>query len=113
MWRALDLADGHPGRDRRADRQYEGGRRRQLRRRHVGSLESLRSANVDVVAKLAAAVRGVRTFTSSTSALPRRYGAQWPGKAITERPPPKPVSDYGVTKLEATMQLLAAGSVAI
>ena len=70
---------------------------------------TLRAANVDVVAKLATALRGRPDVHLVHIGSAAEIGAQWPGKAITEEVAANPVGGYGVTKLEATMHLLAAG----
>jgi NDP-hexose 4-ketoreductase len=74
-----------------------------------GSLEELRSANVEVAAKVSAAITTLRDVHLIHLGSAAEYGVHRAGAAITEVTPARPVSDYGVTKLEATRQLLAAG----
>ena len=74
-----------------------------------GSIDELRSANVEVVAKLIDALTTLSHVHLIHLGSAAEYGAHRTGEAITEVTPARPVSDYGVTKLEATRQLLAAG----
>jgi len=74
-----------------------------------GSLDELRSANVEVVAKISAALNTLRHVHLIHLGSAAEYGVHRTGEAITEMTPARPVSDYGVTKLEATRQLVAAG----
>jgi len=74
-----------------------------------GSLDELRSANVEVVGKVSAALATLSHVHLIQLGSAAEYGAHRTGEAITETTPARPVSDYGVTKLEATRQLLAAG----
>ena len=74
-----------------------------------GSLDELRSANVEVPAKVSAAITTLSHVHLIHLGSAAEYGVHRAGAAITESTPARPVSDYGVTKLEATRQLLAAG----
>ena len=74
-----------------------------------GSLDELRSANIEVPAKVSAAITTLRNVHLIHLGSAAEYGVHREGAAITEGTPTRPVSDYGVTKLEATRQLLAAG----
>ena len=74
-----------------------------------GSLDELRSANVDVAAKISNALTTLSHVHLIHLGSAAEYGVHRAGAAITELTPTRPISDYGVTKLEATRRLLAAG----
>jgi nucleoside-diphosphate-sugar epimerase len=74
-----------------------------------GPLTTMQSVNVDVVSKVAAALRGRTDVHLIHLGSAAEYGAQRTGRSITERATALPVSDYGIAKLKATQLLLEAG----
>jgi len=75
----------------------------------VGTLSELCASNVDVAGHLALALRRRPDVHLIHLGSAAEYGAQWPGRPITEAAIARPVSAYGSTKLEATRHLLDAG----
>jgi len=108
-WRALDLVDATPAQIIDLIEQSEADVVVNCAGATHGSLAELRSANVEVPAKLGAALTTLRHVHLIHLGSAAEYGVHRTGEAITENTPARPVSDYGVTKLEATRQLLAAG----
>ena len=109
MWRALDLVQATPAEIVELVDYVKADVVVNCAGATIGSLGELRAANVDLVNKLAIALKGRPDVHLIHLGSAAEYGAQWPERAIIETAAARPVSDYGMTKLEATLHLLEAG----
>jgi NDP-hexose 4-ketoreductase len=109
MWSALDLVDATPAGIIELIEQSEADVVVNCAGATHGSPDVLRSANIEVAAKVSAALTTLGHGHLIHLGSAAEYGLHRAGEAVTEMTPATPVSDYGVTKLEATRQLLAAG----
>ena len=108
-WSALDLAEATPTDIVDMIRQSEADVVVNCAGATRGSLDELRSGNVEITAKVSSALTALGHVHLIHLGSAAEYGAHRTGEPITENTPARPVSDYGVTKLEATRHLVAAG----
>ena len=108
-WSALDLAEATPKAIIDVIEQSEADVVVNCAGATRGSLPELRSANVEITARVSAALTALGHVHLIHLGSAAEYGAHRTGQAITEHTPTRPVSDYGVTKLQGTRHLVAAG----
>lgn len=109
MWRALDLVQASPAEIRDLIDQSGADVVVNCIGATFGTAAEMRASNIDVVVKLIEALRDRPHIHLVHLGSAAEYGAHWPGRAITETAAAKPVSEYGITKLESTELLVDAG----